>query len=117
MSYYSTTLQACLCGNVKEGTGSLEGSVGIVKAELSGSIAVKSDMKPSGILHTYYQKCTKFAILPGVQDLSPLSSPNTRYRVTVDIGEFYFEPQVNDTFIVESGGSSYMYNISAITLS
>ena len=116
MSYYTTTLQACLCGNIKEGTGSLEG-VGIVKAQLSGSIAIKSNIKPSGIVHTFYERCTKFAPLTSVQDLSPPSIPNSKYKVFVDTEEFYFAPQVNDTFIVESGGVSYMYNISAVTLS
>jgi hypothetical protein len=117
VDYHTITLQACLCGGLKEGTGYFEGSVGIVKAELSGSIGIKSDIKSSGILHTFYSRCTKFAPLTSVQDVSPSLNPNTKYKVFVDTEEFYFAPQVNDTFIVESGGVSYMYNISAVTLS
>ena len=42
---------------------------------------------------------------------------DSKYKVFIDPEEFSFAPQVNDTFIVESGGVSYMYNISAVTLS
>ena len=107
----------CLC--VKGCNGSLGGDAGVIKAKLSGSIGIRSYMEPipSGMLHTPYQRCTKFAALANVDDLSPISSPNTRYRVFVDTRDFHFAPQVNDTFIVESGGTSYKYNISAVTLS
>lgn len=113
---YTKTLE-CLC--IKTGSGSLSANAGLVKAKLSGSIGISSDMEPSasGILHSFFKRCTLSAPLFSVQDLSPGTDPNSRYRVFINTNDFHFAPEVDDTFIVESGGTSYQYNISAVTLS
>ena len=105
----------CLC--VVGGSGSLNANATVIKAKISGNVSYSSSIESSGILHTPYERCTLFAPLFNVQDLSPAIDPNTRYRVFVNTKDFHFAPEVNDTFIVECGGTSYQYNISAVTLS
>lgn len=115
MPYYKH-LSACF-GCYPDVSGYPIGSGRLPSAFLSNDMVITTDFEPSssGILHTLESKCTKYAPLFSVQDLSLESDPNTKYRVFVDTRDFSFAPRATDAFLVPSGGEIYRYRITSVT--
>lgn len=116
MPYYKH-LTACV-GCYHDVSGYPVSSGRFPSAFLSNDMAITTDFEPSssGILHTLENKCTQLAPLFSVQDLSPETDPNTKYRVFVDTRDFSFAPRASDAFLVPSGGEIYKYRITSTSI-